>query len=60
MVLSVKPCRGGAAAPTEGDVLTKKKLSIEETAALEALQGVDVPEQIRDNPEVIKAYLGEA
>ena len=29
--------------------MTKKKLSIEETAALEALQGVDVPEQIRDN-----------
>ena len=49
MVLSVKPCRGRAAAPTEGDALTKKKLTIEETAALEALQGVDVPDQIRNN-----------
>ena len=29
--------------------MTKKKLSIEETAALEALQGVDVPDQIRNN-----------
>ena len=29
--------------------MTKKKLTIEETAALEALQGVDVPDQIRNN-----------
>ena len=29
--------------------MTKKKLTVEETAALEALQGVDVPDQIRNN-----------
>ncbi len=33
----------------EGDALTKTKLTIEEEAALGALQGVDVPEQIRNN-----------
>ncbi len=35
--------------PMEGDALTKTKLTIEEEAALGALQGVDVPEQIRNN-----------